>query len=255
MGKRKIPRNALPMYSEIASVLLNRIQSGQYERGMRLPTEDQFVEMFDVSKITIRHALSQLTEEGLIVRLRGRGTFVSEKLTVNKEFSVINLEDTIRALRSRVIKSVKIDKLKVSETRIAGAIEHFFNLSRDDTIVRVQKVVWGNKVPYAIHESYLTVDFARYITKKKLYQEKSIIRILKKETGLVIGKGEMYFKAVALDSDISLLLHCQPLSPAINIEILFKSDSDESVELVNYFVKPEFFKYKVDMDLSQYDLI
>jgi len=252
---RKAPHDALPMYSKISSLLRNRIQSGQYELGQRLPTEDELVKEFGASKITIRHALSRLAEEGLIVRFRGRGTFVAEKLALKEKFTFVNLHDIVRALEVSVIKSVEIEKLKVSETRIPREIMNFFNLSGDDTIARVQRIIWQDKTPVAFHEDYLTTNFARHITKKNLYRKRSIIKILKEKVGLVVGKGEMYFEAVSIDGDIAPLLHCQSLSPVINIQVFFRSDSDEPIEIVNYFVRSEYFKYKVDMDLSKYDLI
>jgi DNA-binding GntR family transcriptional regulator len=255
MMTRKNPDDALPMYSKISLLIRNRIQSGQYERGQKLPTEDEFVKEFGASKITIRHALSRLAEEGLIERFRGRGTFVAEKLALKEKFTVTNLHDIVRALESSAIKSIEIERLQVSETRIPREITNFFNLSGDDTITRVQRVIWHDKVPIAFHENYLTADLARHITKKNLYRKRSIIKLLKEEIGLVVGKGEMYFEAVGIDGEIAPFLHCQSLNPVINIRVFFRSDSDEPIEIVNYFVRSEYFKYKVVMDLTAYDLI
>ena len=255
MITRDAPHDALPMYSKISSLLRNRIQSGQYEKGQRLPTEDALVKEFGVSKITIRHALSLLAEERLIVRFRGRGTFVAETLSLKKKFIFANLHEIVRVLEESVIKSVEIETLKVSETRIPREIINFFNLSGDDTIARVQRIIWQDKTPVAFHENYLTTNFSRHITKKSLYRKKSIIKLLKEKVGLVVGEGEMYFEAVGIDGDVAPFLHCQSLHPVINVQVFFRSDSGEPVEIVNYFVRSEYFKYKVNMDLSKYDLI
>lgn len=255
MMTQKTPHDALPMYSKISSLLRNRIESGQYERGQKLPTDDELVKEFGASKITVRHALSSLVEEGLIARFRGRGTFVSEKFSLQEKFTLANLYDIVRTLEDSTVKSVKIEKLKVSDTRTPREIMKFFNLSGDDTIARVQRVFWKDKTPVAFHESYLMVDVARHITKTALYRKKSIVKLLKEKIGLVIGKGEMYFGAVAIEGDIAPLLHCQSLSPVIHIQVFFQYDSGEPFELLTSFLRAEYFRYKVDINLQGYDQI
>ena len=55
----------------------NNIISGHYPVGMKLPTELVFARELNVGKITLRAALQRLEQEGLILRMRRRGTFVS----------------------------------------------------------------------------------------------------------------------------------------------------------------------------------
>src|ERR1700730_6284596 len=65
-----------PRYLDVTSELLERIESGAYPVGGRLPTEAQLTEEFNVSRSTIRLALSAIEEAGLIDRRQGSGTRV-----------------------------------------------------------------------------------------------------------------------------------------------------------------------------------
>ena len=66
-----------PLYSVIASQAEELITSGRWQEGHRLPPERELCKDFGVSRATLRQALGELEERGLITRHQGRGTFVS----------------------------------------------------------------------------------------------------------------------------------------------------------------------------------
>ena len=71
------PNSIIPMYKQLSNILNEQISSGALKPGDRLPSESELIETFGVSRITVRVALSELVEEGLLVRSRGKGTFVN----------------------------------------------------------------------------------------------------------------------------------------------------------------------------------
>jgi ABC-type glycerol-3-phosphate transport system substrate-binding protein/DNA-binding transcriptional regulator YhcF (GntR family) len=68
---------AIPLHEQIKQVLSNRIKSGEYKLGARMPNEFALSEEFKVSRPTIRSALSELEKIGMVERKRPKGTFVS----------------------------------------------------------------------------------------------------------------------------------------------------------------------------------
>jgi GntR family transcriptional regulator len=73
--------SSLPLYGQIRETLHARILDGTYPTGTRLPTEQVLCEVFGVSRITIRQALEQLRQEGIVHKVHGQGTFVSAPRT------------------------------------------------------------------------------------------------------------------------------------------------------------------------------
>lgn len=69
-----------PMYEKIYEAIRERIVSGQYKTGERVPSEKELCDEFSVSRITSKRALEMLTNEGYIIRQPGRGSFVNETL-------------------------------------------------------------------------------------------------------------------------------------------------------------------------------
>src|SRR5262249_35268227 len=66
-----------PLYHQTAEILRSRIVQNVWKQGDRLPSEGQLCEEFGVSSITMRRAVATLVAEGLLIRLQGKGTFVS----------------------------------------------------------------------------------------------------------------------------------------------------------------------------------
>ena len=70
--------NPLPYYVQVKEALREHIESGEWPAGHQFPGEPELCVVFDVSRTVIRQALSDLEYEGLIVRKKGKGTFVAE---------------------------------------------------------------------------------------------------------------------------------------------------------------------------------
>lgn len=69
---------SLPMYKKIQQDLFHMIASGQLRKGDKVPSESELMEQYYVSAITAKNALNALADQGLIVRVRGKGSFVND---------------------------------------------------------------------------------------------------------------------------------------------------------------------------------
>ncbi|MEO0914084.1 MAG: GntR family transcriptional regulator, partial [Pseudomonadota bacterium] len=70
-----------PIWKSIADTLTTEIAEGQYGPGAKLPTEASLAHRFGVNRHTVRHALSSMAEEGLVLSRRGAGVFVAQNPT------------------------------------------------------------------------------------------------------------------------------------------------------------------------------
>lgn len=69
--------NKTPLYKQIYQSIKDKILSGELRPKDRVPSEQEFMDEFMVSKITVKNALAVLVDEGLVTRIQGKGTFVS----------------------------------------------------------------------------------------------------------------------------------------------------------------------------------
>lgn len=67
-----------PLYKQIKEYVLNHLEQSVWQANDKIPSENELAGQFKVSRITIKNALQELIEEGLIYRIQGKGTFVSQ---------------------------------------------------------------------------------------------------------------------------------------------------------------------------------
>lgn len=72
------PRGRDPEYRQLAAILRGRIRSGVYPPGGVMPSEQQIRDEFGLSRNTARRAIKQLRDEGIVVTVAGRGTYVAD---------------------------------------------------------------------------------------------------------------------------------------------------------------------------------
>ncbi|GHB18343.1 histidine utilization repressor [Salinicola rhizosphaerae] len=91
------PQSRQTLYRQLKQVVLERIQSGQWQPGEMIPSENRLVEEFGMSRMTVNRALRELTDEGYLVRTAGVGTFIAEIKPQSNLLMIVNIADEIRA--------------------------------------------------------------------------------------------------------------------------------------------------------------
>ena len=69
-----------PAFKHIQDSLISMIKKGKLPDGAKLPSESQLCKQFNVSRMTVRHAIGKMEEKKQVYRVHGKGTFVSESL-------------------------------------------------------------------------------------------------------------------------------------------------------------------------------
>ncbi len=244
-------KEIIPLYSRVSWILQNKILSGQYEPGDKLPTEDELVQYYDVSKITVRNALSLLEADGLIRRIRGKGTFVASLLPQKKQYIHSSLSKMQQALERGDTKPLEIKKLKVRDARIPKDLFNFFGLSNNEVIGLIRRMCDIRGVLY-FFEDFLPVDLVKYFTKAELNKEKLLLKILKEKAGVKVSKGEMFLQAVPAEPDVSAVLQCPSFEPLIHMQTYFWTAPEKPMAIANVYFRACFFKYRVGVEINAY---
>lgn len=78
MSGTELENSSIPLYQQIANDLRGRIERGVYRAGAKIPTEPELSQLYAVSRITVRKAIENLVDAGLLIKRQGKGTFVCE---------------------------------------------------------------------------------------------------------------------------------------------------------------------------------
>lgn len=86
---------SLPKFSQIKQYICEKIESGEWPQHAKVPSENELSTQFNVSRMTARRALQELTEQGTLVRSQGAGTFVATFKTQSSLLEIRNIADEI----------------------------------------------------------------------------------------------------------------------------------------------------------------
>ncbi|MGQ7092503.1 DNA-binding transcriptional regulator FrlR, partial [Escherichia coli] len=81
------------LYATVRQRLLDDIAQGVYQAGQQIPTENELCTQYNVSRITIRKAISDLVADGVLIRWQGKGTFVQSQKVENALLTVSGFTD------------------------------------------------------------------------------------------------------------------------------------------------------------------
>ncbi|HVQ23460.1 MAG TPA: GntR family transcriptional regulator, partial [Candidatus Saccharimonadia bacterium] len=140
-----------PLPTQIASRMEARLRAGEWAPGSRLPPERELGRTFEVSRSTLRLALDELEERGLITRHQGRGTFVARVPVQADLGAYFSLRDALLARDIRL-------QTRVLEVAIVGASRgaaQELGLLPGDSVVRVDRLRSTEGEPLVIDSAYL----------------------------------------------------------------------------------------------------
>ena len=83
MENETLNRKSVPLYIQLEQIIKSKILRGEFSPGDKIPTEKELCEIYKVSTITVRQAISNLVKDGFIVKKQGKGTFISKNETKN----------------------------------------------------------------------------------------------------------------------------------------------------------------------------
>lgn len=158
-------------YERIVVDLDARLGKGEWRPGALLPSEDRLARNYDVSRITIRHALSVLELQGKLRRHQGRATQVASKLT--RHLSPLRHFDA--DMKAQGISFRR--ELATFCFRAAGPeISDSLHLAGDQHVLYLQEVRYIDDTPYSAAERYVHPRIASAVTREAVTSEYGVLR-------------------------------------------------------------------------------
>lgn len=142
---------AKPLWSQLSNIIKEKIENEEYKVGESLPPEMQLIEQYGVSRITVRQALDKLMKDGYIDRRRGKGTIV-----IRKKEEVATVLKSSFALLQEVGEKSHRRLLEVKVVKAPGEVAEFFNISEEDNVLVMKRVVELEGRVVALFQNYIS---------------------------------------------------------------------------------------------------
>ncbi|MBM3519989.1 MAG: histidine utilization repressor [Alphaproteobacteria bacterium] len=142
---------AQPLYARVKSHIIGQIHSGAWAPGARVPSENELVESFGISRMTANRALRELTTEGFVARVPGVGTFVKEPPARSSLMELRNIAEEIAARGHR--HTVRIDAR--GAVMATPALAEAFEFRAPQQLFHIRIVHEENGVPVQIEDRHV----------------------------------------------------------------------------------------------------
>lgn len=215
-------------YATLAQALFEEIQSGQYNIGSQLPTESELQERFDVSRHTVRQALRELKERGVISSHPGVGTVVRSQSTApNFVHSAGTIEDLLQVTRQTRMKILE------SKNVIADrALAEFMPCSTGQQWLKLTMLRFlpNYKIPIAHLVTYIRPEFSSIIPKVE-HADLPIFRLIEQDHGVKLREIKQEITAVMLGKEEAKKVEARAGFHALQVLRRFYTDQDRLTQV------------------------
>jgi GntR family transcriptional regulator len=220
-----------PLYERVESVLAADIANGGLPPETQLPSEDGLVERFKVSRTTVRKAIQNLVERGLVEVRRGKGTFVSRPKITQELTELTGFVEDMRAL-GRTPTARLLDKRIVAANE---AVAHHLALPPGALVVRLHRVRLVDGVAMSFDETYLPREIGEKVAENDLEAE-PVFALLENKYHTPLVQAEYKLQAAAANHFAAQALQVPVGSPIFLIERTSYTTGDRPVdyEMLHY---------------------
>ncbi|RKQ32519.1 GntR family transcriptional regulator [Oceanobacillus halophilus] len=232
----------IPIYYQLEEEIKRMIQE-ELNPGDLLPSEREYAEKYDISRMTVRQAITNLVKEGMIYRQKGRGSFVADKkfeqdLSGLSSFS----EDMERRGMTPSNKLLSFNIIK-NEPHIASILK----IERNEPIYEIQRIRMANNEPVALETIYTPKSHVGDITKEDI--SISFYDYIEKHLNLNIAYGEQTIEASLANKEETHYLHIRLGDPVLVMHrtSYLKNDQETPIEYVKSIYRSDKYKFKMQM--------
>lgn len=202
-----------PLYAVLETQIAAGIAGGEFPIGSQLPTENSLIRRFAVSRTTVRKAIQNLSNRGLIEIRRGTGTFVTQPRITQDLTELTGFVEDMDAL-GHAASARLIDRTVVAAD--ATVAEHLA-LTVGTRVIRIRRVRLANGVGMSLDETYLPLEIGEKIVTHDLELE-PIFTLLERRYDIPLLEAEYKLEAMSADQDVAAALGVAAGSPIFRIE-------------------------------------
>lgn len=243
---QKLKSSPVPYYVQVREALRKQILDGVLQPHQQMPSEHQMIEMFGVSRITIRQALAELENESLIFRVHGKGTFVSKPKAFQDITQLRSFGEAMQPLGYETFSKV----ISVKEVRASTVASEKLALEAGARVVEIKRLRYLNRDPVSVESSYLALELGRALARNDL-SNRDIFLVLENELGVQLGSADLEVGAHLADELQAHLLGVEEASPLLHIERLTLSHAGTPIIFEYLYHRGDAFRYTVRVERAK----
>jgi GntR family transcriptional regulator len=199
----------LPLYYQLMQELRARIERGEWKPGDLFPSERELCETYGISRMTVRQALAELVDSGLLRRDRGRGTFVAKPKIRKRLSRLTSFTEDMHARGKQAGARVLRLEMVPARPKVADMLQ----IEVEQQVALIERLRLADGEPVGIECCLLSFDGCEAILREDL--TRSLYQLLSKRFGLVPTRAQEELEVGVSGSREAQILGIQPRKPVM----------------------------------------
>lgn len=232
-----------PLHSRLREDLRERISAQAFGAQQRLPSEAELMRHYGVSRITVRQALQALEQQGLIVRVAGKGSFVAGPKPFQQLARLQGLAEAMaaqgHAIRNRVLELSRVP----ADAEVAAQL----SLPPGSLVTHIRRTRLLDGRPLSVDLSWLPLALGDRIAGGDL-ERRDIFSMLEQDLATPLGHADLALHAVAAPPAVARELGVAAASPVLHISRLTHDRSGQPIDYEHLYCRSDNFQFRLRID-------
>lgn len=234
-------QSPVPIYYQLEEIIKNKIENRMLQPDEMIPSEREYAERFEVSRMTVRQAITNLVNNGYLYRLKGKGTFVQKQ----------KIEQRLQGLTSfseeMVMRGLTPSTKLLEYDIIFAGVELASKLAiqQNEEVYKLKRLRLADNIPMALETAHFSKKLFPNLTEQ--IARGSIYDYAENECHLNIDYATQEIEATVADGYESEALQLSKDSPTLTIYRLCYLDSGTPLEYVKTVFRADRYKFIADV--------
>ncbi|MEW5956977.1 MAG: GntR family transcriptional regulator [Chloroflexota bacterium] len=230
------------LYHSLGHIIRSKIQSGEWAVGQQIPSEREMMQIFNISRATVRQGIENLVKEGVLHRIQGKGTFVAPPKIEQGVLRLMEFSDVVKQ------NGLKPSGHLLGKEHIVPPpnIRQLLALSDLEQVVWLQRLLRVNETPILIETSYFPA--ARFPNLLEAYDGlEEPHKFVYKHYGIRVTRARETFEPVILEDKEAHVLGTQGGFPALWVEHLAFEATEKPVAYLTSLLRGDRCRFYTDL--------
>ena len=232
----------IPIYYQLEQNIKTQIEKELLKPGDLLPSEREYGEKYEISRITVRQAITNLVNERILYRVKGKGTFVMEQ---KLEQGLQGLTSFTEDMKARGMTAGVI-LLSFNIVPADKSLAEQLGIENQALVYEIKRIRLAEGTPMALERTYISTKKVVGLNEEAV--KNSLYEYIEKTLQLKIASGVQLIEAAIANEEEVLHLQIEKSSPILLMQRLTTLDDGTIFEVVKSSYRADCYQFKVDLN-------
>jgi GntR family transcriptional regulator len=227
----------VPIYHQLEEYIKHQIETGILREEALIPSEREFAELFQISRMTVRQAINNLVLEGYLKRQKGRGTFVSQKKVEQELQGMTSFTEDMLSRGMKPSSTLLSFQIIPSDKNTALDLK----IKENDSVYKIKRIRLADGAPMALETAYIPVEIVPGLTEDN--SNLSLYQYIEENLSLSISEATQEIEASVADTHDAQTLGINIGDPILLIERISYLQEGIPYELVKSTFRADRYRF------------